>query len=300
MPMIEPVLLTGATGFVGRAVLAELVACQVPVHAVSRGIAPPMAGVVWHQADLLSPEGRAQIAGLAPRMIHCAWHIEHGAFWTSPANDAWHHASLDLVRRWRSHGGTRMIALGTCAEYDADDAGPWDEHRPIRPTTAYGKAKAALWRDLSDLCGEDLIWARLFHLFGPGEDARRFVPQICQRLAAGQPADVLAPHLIRDYAPTSHVAKCLCALLQTRCMGAIDIASGRPVTLGEMAGWIASAFEAFHLLRLSATLEQSPTAAMAPLLHRLQAHMPFAPLDINRQVTDYAKTFRTVPQIGQR
>lgn len=293
MPMIEPVLLTGATGFVGRAVLAELVACQVPVHAVSRSIAPPMAGVVWHQADLLSPEGRAKIAGLAPRMIHCAWQIEHGAFWTSPANDAWHLASLDLVRRWRSHGGARLIALGSCAEYDAGDAGPWDEQRPIRPATAYGRAKTALWRDLSDLCGEDLIWARLFHLFGQGEDARRFVPQICQRLASGQPADVQAPHLIRDYAPSAHVAQCLCALLQNRCMGAIDIGSGRPVTLGDMAGWIASALNASRLLRLSA-MEQSQTAAMAPTLHRLQAYVPFAPLDINRHVTDYAKTFRPV------
>jgi UDP-glucose 4-epimerase len=70
--------------------------------------------------------------------------VEHGAFWTSPANALWRKASADLVRRFRAAGGTRIVALGTCAEYDATAPGPWDEARRISPATPYGQAKAAL------------------------------------------------------------------------------------------------------------------------------------------------------------
>lgn len=292
MPVAEPVLLTGASGFVGRAVLAELVTRGIPVHAVSRRLGPPLVGVVWHQADLLTPEGRAQVAGLAPRLIHGAWDVDHGTFWTSPANWLWHAASLDLVRRFRSAGGGRVVALGTCAEYDADDPGPWNETRPIRPATSYGQAKAALWQDLSGLCAADLTWARLFHLFGPGEDPRRFVPSICGALAAGRPAMIREPHLIRDYAPTPHVARCLAGLLDGPSRGACDIGSGSAVSLGELAGWIGKALNAAELLHLSPVPEVKDAVRMAPQLLRLRQGCAFEPADTRAAVSRFAAAVR--------
>jgi nucleoside-diphosphate-sugar epimerase len=267
--MPEPVLLTGASGFVGRAVLAELVARGIPVHAVSRRLGAARPGVAWHQADLLTPQGRAQVAGLAPRLIHCAWEVEHGVFWTSPANAAWHAASLDLVRRFRAAGGGHVMALGTCAEYCTGDPGPWNEERPIRPATLYGQAKAALWRDLSDLCGDDLTWVRLFHLFGPGEDPRRFVSSMILSLSAGQRTEVRSPHLVRDYAPTAHVARCLVGLLSAPTRGACDLSSGHPLSLGDLAHMIARALDATHLLFCPDSPRGEAPERMAPKLVRL-------------------------------
>jgi nucleoside-diphosphate-sugar epimerase len=295
--MAEAVLLTGATGFVGRAVLAELVSRGIPVHAVSRRpvTAQPELGLIWHQADLLTEAGRARVSGLAPRLIHCAWEVEHGAFWTSPANDRWHAASLDLVRRFRAAGGKRILALGTCAEYDATDPGPWNEDRPIRPATPYGQAKAALWHDLTDLCGDDLTWARLFHLFGPGEDPRRFVPSICLSLAAGRPAVVNSPHLIRDYAPTAHAARCLSCLLDSDIRGACDIGSGSPVTLGQMAEWIAESLNASNLLQLSSAGSSDDLAIMAPDLGLLRGAIKQPPIDIRGALRDFVAPVANQP-----
>lgn len=298
--MADPVLLTGASGFVGRAVLTELIARGIPVDAVSRRPGATRHGVTWHQADLLTPEGRAKAASLAPRLIHCAWEVEHGVFWTSPANRLWHVASLDLVRRFRAAGGGTVLALGTCAEYDADDPGPWNEDRPIRPATPYGQAKAALWRDLSELCRDDLIWARLFHLFGPGEDERRFVPSICAAFAAGRRATVGAPQLIRDYAPTSHVAQCLVTLLDGPAHGACDIGSGRPVALGELAGWIAKVLDASRLLHLSSVPEVKAGASMAPDLLRLRKHIELSALDLRSAVASFAASFDQAKRTGSK
>ncbi|MEI6098308.1 MAG: NAD-dependent epimerase/dehydratase family protein, partial [Alphaproteobacteria bacterium] len=67
--MTGSVLLTGAAGLVGRAVLAELRGQGYVVHAVGRQAGAAQPGVIWHQADLLTPAGRAAVAGLAPRMV---------------------------------------------------------------------------------------------------------------------------------------------------------------------------------------------------------------------------------------
>lgn len=267
--MADPVLLTGATGFVGRAVLAELVARAIPVQAVSRKPGPAQDGVTWHQADLLTAAGRAAVAGLAPRLIHCAWEVEHGAFWTAPANALWRAASRDLVARFRQRGGGRVLAIGTCAEYDAIAPGPWSEDRPLAPATPYGIEKAAVFDDLRALCGPDLIWARLFHLYGPGEDPRRLIPSLITAMRAGQPAPVRASDLVRDYASTGHVARCLAGLMDSDAMGAVDIGAGAARNLGALAGIVADSLGTAHLLRLSHAPAPTDPAFMAPELTRL-------------------------------
>ena len=274
--MADAVLLTGATGLIGRAVLAELIARAVPVHAVSRTPGPAQNGVTWHQADLLTPAGRAAVAGLAPRLIHCAWDVTHGSFWTDPANALWRAASADLVARFRQRGGGRVLAIGSCAEYDATAPGPWSEDRPLAPTTCYGTEKVALFDDLRALCGCDLIWARLFHLYGQGEDPRRLIPSLITAMRAGQPLTVRASDLMRDYASTAHVARCLVALLGSDAGGAVDIGSGAPRSLGALAGIVAQSLGTAHLLRLGHAPAPGDPLIMAPELTRL--HTAIGPL----------------------
>lgn len=278
--MAEGVILTGATGFVGRAVLTELVARGIHVHAVSRMPGAPRPGVTWHMGDLLTAKGRAQVAGLAPWLIHCAWDVPHGEFWTSPRNHEWRAASRDLVVQFRSAGGARVLALGSGAEYDPHGAaGAWPEDRPLAPTSPYGVAKVGLWHDLSDLCGDALIWARLFHMFGPGEDARRLVPSLILSMGSGQRAQVRAARLVRDYAPTDHVARALVGLILTGRAGACNIGSGHPMTLGEIAQVLADALGARDRLDLSHTPPPGEPLVMVPNLTLLHNWTGIKPCD---------------------
>lgn len=267
--MGDTVLLTGASGFVGRTVLAELVARGIRVHAVSRRPRPEQAGVIWHRADLLTEAGRASVAGLAPRLIHCAWEVEHGTFWTSPANEHWRTASLDLVQRFRGAGGGHVLALGTCAEYDAGAEGKWNEARAIAPSTRYGQAKAALHRDLLGMSASGLVWARLFHLYGLGEDRRRLIPALIDALRAGHPVEVRASELVRDYASTCHIARCLVDLMEADAEGPFDLGSGHPRALGDLARIVEKSVGAPAMLRLSHNPQKDDPAHMAPDLERL-------------------------------
>ena len=51
-------------------------------------------------------------------LLHFAWYVTPGKFWTSPENIDWLQASLDLVTSFLDCGGERSVIAGTCAEYD--------------------------------------------------------------------------------------------------------------------------------------------------------------------------------------
>src|SRR5262245_60125142 len=144
---MKRVLVTGASGFIGRAVLPELAARDYEIHAVSRSRSIPEAErTTWHAADLLAPGQAARlIETVRPtHLVHLAWVTEHGAYWTSPENLDWVQASLQLVRAFAANGGARAVLAGTCAEYDWRFGFCREGVTPLAPQTLYGVCKHAL------------------------------------------------------------------------------------------------------------------------------------------------------------
>ncbi|WP_147915829.1 SDR family oxidoreductase [Ruania zhangjianzhongii] len=70
--MTSPVLVTGATGMLGRAVIARLVAAGTPVRALSRGQQQPSAAVSWLTGDVTTGAGIARAVDGVGAIIHLA------------------------------------------------------------------------------------------------------------------------------------------------------------------------------------------------------------------------------------
>lgn len=243
------VLVTGATGFIGRGALAPLVSAGMEVHAVtSRTPAPDgPARVRWHRADLHDAAGTERlVADLAPtHLLHLAWYAEPGAFWTSTENLRWVEASIRLLRAFAAHGGHRAVLAGSCAEYAWGDRVRCVENEtPCRPATLYGASKHAVHlvaQRFAQQIGLSLAWGRIFFVFGPYESPARLGGSVARSLVLGEPALCSHGRQVRDFLYSEDLAGAFAALLESPVQGAVNMASGRPVQVREVVEALASA-----------------------------------------------------------
>jgi nucleoside-diphosphate-sugar epimerase len=255
---MKRVLLTGATGLIGRHCLPTLLAKGYEVHTVSARAAsanPP--GVQAHQADLLDP---AQVAALLARvqpshLLHLAWYTQPGAYWGSLENIRWVQASLNLLQLFTAHGGRRVVMAGSCAEYDWSYGYCAEQITPLQPATMYGKAKHAL-QLLVDAFAEQAqisaAWGRIFFLYGPHEYPERLIAAVTRALLQGQPARCSHGNQIRDFLYVQDAADAFVALLESNVRGAVNIASGNPIRLRQLIYQIADSLQQRDLVQLGA------------------------------------------------
>ena len=243
------VFVTGGTGFIGRHAVHALLRSGYEVHVASRSYQGPFAPsplMRIHECDLFDGDHlRRLLTMIQPtHLLHLAWETEPGAYWNSPHNVQWIEASLKLLREFTAGGGQRAVFAGSCAEYDSS-AGRCDEiATPLRPASLYGACKSALQQVVAEYTrttGMTAAWARLFHIYGPGEHERPFVPSIVRALLADQPAICRHGAHVRDYLHVHDVGDALTALLESDVTGPVNVASGQAVTLDEMATRLAAA-----------------------------------------------------------
>lgn len=255
------VLVTGATGFIGRHTLEPLLARAGEVHAVTSGAGPhdsdAAEGVVWHVANLLEPEAAKLVAEIAPtHLLHLAWYTEHGRFWNAAANLGWVGASLRLVQAFAEAGGERAVLAGSCAEYGWQAVTHCAEgSTTLAPATLYGTAKHATHTMLAayaETASFELAWGRIFFTFGPHEDPRRLVGSVASAIAAGRPAPCSNGEQIRDFLYAPDLASAFVALLESHVQGAVNMASGVPLRVRELVEMVATASGHPELLRLGA------------------------------------------------
>jgi nucleoside-diphosphate-sugar epimerase len=241
---------------IGRRVLLQLTARDDEILALTRSTTAAAApsAITWVQGDVLDP---ASIALVIDRhrpthLLHLAWTTTPGAYWTSGENDRWMAGSGALFEQFTAGGGERIVAAGSCAEYDWT-TGTFAEGEAPRPATPYGRAKDATRIALSELAERRAIshaWGRVFFLYGPGEHAGRFLPSLAVPLLRGEPAWCRKPSLVRDWLYVDDVAAAFVALLDAPVSGAVNISSGCGITLAAFAGLIAEAAGHAECLRL--------------------------------------------------
>jgi len=240
------VLVTGASGFIGRHGLPALAARGFDVHAVS-STGRPEGPVTWHSANLFDRDQVTRVLDeIRPtHLLHFAWYTEHGKFWNSAENLPWVESSLFLLRTFTKQGGRRAVLSGSCAEYDWRHGYCSEFATPAEAATLYGTCKNAL-RTVSAKyaanAGLSLAWGRIFFLYGPGEVEKRLVPLVVRSLQEGGPVRCSHGRQYRDFLHSQDCGDAFVALLESPVEGPVNVASGRPVAIGEVVRTIASLF----------------------------------------------------------
>jgi nucleoside-diphosphate-sugar epimerase len=227
------VLLTGATGFIGREIVHPLLALGAEVHTLGRGD-PRVPGVSHHPFDLLGAADFAAVRAIgATHLAHLAWHPERN-FWTAPENLDWVAASLRLVRAFAAGGGRRAVVAGSCAEYGWRSERLDETASPIAPTTLYGTAKASLHALLAGAApdlGLSLAWPRIFFPYGPRERPQRLLGTLLDAMRRNEIARFSAGTQRRDFIHVEDAAAAIATILSAPIEGAVNVASGSAVTV---------------------------------------------------------------------
>lgn len=247
------VLLTGARGFIGGAVLRRLRAENRQVVALSSAGGSEDRGL--RRLDLLQA-GEDEIARLVEeeRITHClhsAWYTNHSDYLVADVNRDWVQASLRLEAGFRAGGGERFVGLGTCLEYDQQGtSGRFSEHStPLRPETLYARCKGELSDRLSER-GGDFAWARIFFVYGPGDRSGRLIPHITEGLARGETVAARFGGLRRDYIHVDDLAGQLSRILFSSVRGPVNTGTGaaaRVADIFSLAGEIAGRPDLVHV-----------------------------------------------------
>lgn len=232
--MTGPALITGGSGFFGRALAAELARRGIRFKSLSRA------------------DGNLEDPGQARRLVLKGRPavIFHLAGLTG---------SSDPSRLWAAHVGAtlnvleaaldlpvkpRIVIAGSAAEYGAPAVrAPVKEDEEARPLSPYGASK--LSQTLAALSfvhrGLEVAVARVFNASGPGAPSHlvpgAFASQIAaaERGAAGSEIRVGNLEPRRDFVDVRDIASALVALGGRRVpSGIYNVCSGAPVAIGEV------------------------------------------------------------------
>ncbi len=239
------VLITGAAGFIGSHVARVLVREGCETFALLRPGSNPwrirelLPSIQVVECDLLGDEAAlaAAIEPIRPEMaLHFAWYAP-GKLVMDPLNLRHLQAGLSLAMQLARLDCRRLVAAGTVSEYDLS-LGYLSESSATCPTNVYGASKLALQIALEQFAKTtkmEIAWPRIFFLYGPAEEEHRLLPAIIASLLQNQPTRMTAGEQVRDYLHVADAAEAVWAVAQSRLAGVVNVASGVPVTLREMA-----------------------------------------------------------------
>jgi nucleoside-diphosphate-sugar epimerase len=282
---VKRVLITGATGFIGRHCLPLLTERGYEVIATNnRPLSPELKSlpnVSWVVADLLDAMQTQQlIQQIQPvQLLHLAWYAVPGRYWTASQNLDWVRGSLNLSQSFANlpeKAERRLVIAGTCAEYDWRCGYCSEETTPLNPRTLYGTAKQTLGNLLESWAaqtGLSMAWGRIFWLYGPHELPARLVPAVIGGLLQGRTVPVSHGRQIRDFLHVADVASAFVELLESTVQGAVNIGSSDPVSIERIINSIAQQIGRPELIQWDAVkvAEDDPPLIVADNRKLLQA-----------------------------
>ncbi len=235
-------VLTGATGSVGMALMAELIRREIPTLVLCRAESPRSADIPGHplitkmdcplsaMADFTLPADQTYDV-----FFHFAWEGTTGASRNDmPLQNRNVKYTLDAVALAQRLGCHTFIGAGSQAEYGRVE-GKLRPTTPAFPENGYGMAKLCAGQMSRVMCeqkGIRHIWARILSVYGPHDTATSMVMSTIGKLKSGEKPSFTPGEQIWDYMYSGDAAAAFVALAEKGKHGGIYcLGSGDPKPL---------------------------------------------------------------------
>ncbi|MCR8643448.1 NAD(P)-dependent oxidoreductase [Paenibacillus sp. N1-5-1-14] len=262
-----PILVTGGSGWIGRYVIRELLRKGYNVHATYHRSKPADLACTWHQVNLLRDAEVAELIHLVKPsyLVHLAWEAVPPKCYEALNNYYWVQASMGLMRHFAENGGERVFVAGTCAEYEWVDGFLTENGSNLSFQTPYALCKNTfrIWLEsyAAQMC-VSLCWGRIFHMYGPHESGSRLVSSLITSLLKGESAKCTHGKQSRDFMYVEDVARAVVELIGSGVEGIVNIGSGTPLAIKQIATGIGARLGRLDLIKFG----QIPLPAHEPML----------------------------------
>ena len=233
----KKVIVSGATGFIGQHLIPILLKDGYEVLAISRSqkraeSLPWFKDVKFVSYDFHSDQQITEVEGFRG-LIHLAWQ-------DLPNYDSSVHLKKNLPCSYKfiesllNKGVNQVLIAGTCFEYGLK-SGAISSTSTTEPTTLYATAKDTLRKKLTSLSLNkdfNLQWARIFYMFGKGQNSNSIISQLDFAIKNKQKVFRMSGgEQIRDYLPVEKAAEKLFYLYKSGNKGIFNICSGKPISI---------------------------------------------------------------------
>lgn len=256
----KKVLLTGATGLIGKYAIKPLLDLNYEIWAVSTSKEGFENGVNWIKANLLDLKSIKSVFEKAkPQyLLHFAWDTTAGTYLESNLNFDWVQSSLEMLKQFHAQGGKRAVFAGTCFEYEFSNL-PLKEDGKLNPTHTYSKCKNHLHNLAEIFCAKNNIsfgWGRIFYVYGEGEQEKRLIPFVIKALKEGKEFSTASGDLIKDYLFAGDIAEGFVKFLDSKVEGSVNICTGEPVKIKDIVNLIAKKLGKENLVKFEVDAEK--------------------------------------------
>ena len=243
-----PVLVLGASGFVGANLLRTLLAHRSDVFGTASRFPAwrleglPEANIVAN--DLLVESNLSQLLDqVRPLTVFDC--VAYGAYSYERDPQLIYRTNLSfpvaLAEQLATRGVRALVHAGSSSEYGAGSAGP-DESEPARPNSHYAASKAAAAGALHYLGQErglPCVNLRLYSVYGPWEDSSRLVPTLVDAGLREELPPFVDPTISRDFVYVDDVVEAFLdaaiGLVPEHYGESFNIGTGTCVTIGDVA-----------------------------------------------------------------
>ena len=220
--MPQTVLVTGASGFIGSALVRRLRVQGIEAVGVARHPGSDGRTIEVSDYETIAPPAGATIVHLAEARDVGA--VEH-------ASEAMAR-TLPVVRSILSKGIGRFVYASSAVVYGDRDARPRREDDVAAARNKYAENKLACEREVLARGG---AVARLANTYGPGMAPNNLVSDILRQLRQTGPVELRALAPVRDWIWVDDVADALVAMAVRNASGIYNVGSGEGISAGDLA-----------------------------------------------------------------